>query len=195
MIGSPEVFHRQSLENANAELARVKRLSGETAWLRLACFVGIVAGVVLALKDESHGYILAAASLILFLAAVKRYVRLSTDRKLLQIRVKLHGSELDALQGNYAGFDAGSRFIDHAHSYSFDLDVFGEHSLFNQVCRTVTPGGANRLAALMESPVSTINVLRERQEMVNELVDNHEFCIAFRVAGGGIGKTEKEGLL
>jgi DNA mismatch repair ATPase MutS len=160
------------------------------AWSRLICFIGIISGIWLVLRNENSGYLIASACTVFFLIALKYYNEAQTKSKLLGIRIKLHSLELEALDGNYDGFDDGKRFMEPSHPYSFDLDVFGPKSLYNQVCRTTTPSGDKHLSELLVTPVSSITDLENRQKLVQAFAANPKFCIDFRVAGGGIGLLE-----
>ena len=54
--------------------------------------------------------------------------------------------ELSALADNYEPFEDGKEFTNPAHRYSFDLDLFGRHSLFQALNRTCTSFGKEKLA-------------------------------------------------
>ena len=188
---NPFNFHTESFNSASAELNRLRHKIGRMGWFRLICFTGVLAGIWLILRNDNAGYYLAFSSIVLFLIAVKRYITLHKRSKLVELQIELHALELEALSGKYDGFDDGKQFIDPSHPYSFDLDIFGHHSLFNQVCRTISASGINRLADLLSSPVSTFNELNERQKLVQSFAANPQFGIDFRVAGGGIAKLTK----
>lgn len=61
-------------------------------------------------------------------------------------RAEVNRQELAALDYDTSCFDAGEEFVDPAHLYAYDLDVFGTHSLFQYVNRTCTEPGKRLLA-------------------------------------------------
>jgi hypothetical protein len=73
------------------------------------------------------------------------------------------------LEGRWAGEgERGDRFLDAAHPYARDLDVFGEGSLFQYLCAARTRAGEARLAKWLLEAAPLKEVLA-RQEAVREL--------------------------
>ncbi len=62
----------------------------------------------------------------------------------------------------------GRRFLDDAHLYAADLDVFGRGSLFQRINAARTGGGEDTLAAWLLAPAAP-DVIRARQEAIREL--------------------------
>ncbi len=77
----------------------------------------------------------------------------------------------------------GSRFLDEAHLYSRDLDIFGPVSLFQLISRARTHLGEERLAQWLTAPAPPA-VVRQRQDAVTELRDALNFREALATAGG-----------
>ncbi len=75
------------------------------------------------------------------------------------------------LEDRWAGRgDAGTRFLDELHPYARDMDLFGEGSLFELLCTTRTPWGAQTLADWLRAPASPTEI-RDRQSAVAEIKD------------------------
>lgn len=72
----------------------------------------------------------AAFTFVPFLALVKYHNRLFFRKDWLEACIRVNNDELSALADNHQPFDDGKEFADPAHRYSFDLDLFGKHSLF-----------------------------------------------------------------
>lgn len=73
--------------------------------------------------------------------------------------------ESSYLNADYSAFDDGKRYADAAHPFTTDIDVFGPKSLYQRVCRTVTTGGSDRLAALLSSqPVESLRMVADVPE-------------------------------
>ncbi|MDH5397026.1 MAG: hypothetical protein OEX02_02705 [Cyclobacteriaceae bacterium] len=76
----------------------------------------------------------------------------------------------------------GNQFMDERHEYTADLDIFGEHSLFQLINRCVTPEGEKILADWLKAPAS-IQEATSRQEAVKELRKKPEWLQQFRATG------------
>ena len=111
--------------------------------------------------------------------------------------------ELSALDGDYTPFDSGARYASAAHPFTADMDVFGDNSLYQRMCRTVTTGGSDRLAALLSSqPVqpegivvdstetfdaslSAVERIRQRADAIKTLASRVEWRTEFCAVGAG----------
>ena len=91
-----------------------------------------------------------------FLFLVKKNVKYNQRIKLAKELIKINKNELDALNGNISSFHNGKEFINSSHPYSFDLDIFGEESIYQQINRTCTGGGASFLAEALKKPLHDI---------------------------------------
>lgn len=91
------------------------------------------------------------AALLFVLYFIVRYVDVKNGNtiKSLDAHCDVYAKELEYMSGCFSGFDDGSRYVDSKHQYSFDMDLFGPQSLYNRICRTVTGGGSDKLAALL----------------------------------------------
>lgn len=72
---------------------------------------------------------------------MKLHSRLFYRKKWLETEVRVQKEELQALSGDYSSFDDGKAYVNPSHPYTFDLDVFGRHSLFQAMNRTCTISG------------------------------------------------------
>jgi hypothetical protein len=89
------------------------------------------------------------------------------------------------LRRNEAG-ETGDRFLDPAHPYAIDLDLFGKHSLFQflSVCRT--RAGENLLASWLLAP-ATPDEIGARHEAVQDLQARLDLREALAVLGEDFG--------
>lgn len=63
------------------------------------------------------------------------------------------------MQYDFSDFDDGKEFVNPSHLYTLDLDVFGEHSLFQYINRTATPIGKQHLASWFNAHLETKKLL------------------------------------
>lgn len=71
-----------------------------------------------------------------------------------------------ALNYDTSSFEDGAEFIDPAHLYSYDLDVFGPHSLFQYINRTCTQLGKSLLANWLGTHLVNKKEIESRQEAI-----------------------------
>ncbi|MCX6226432.1 MAG: hypothetical protein NTV01_17065, partial [Bacteroidia bacterium] len=154
--------------------AQKKKLESKSNWIvvaRMIMFVLMVLGVYLSIKLKcSLLLILPMILLAGFLYLVKKAVLIQRGINYYQILIAINQDEIKALLGDYSAFDPGAEFIDYQHEYSFDLDIFGDHSIYRLVNRVVTPLGKENLAERLLHPGSGAQQVRLRQEAVKELV-------------------------
>jgi MutS domain V len=112
--------------------------------------------------------VFAFLSFVGFLFLMRVHSRLSFQKDLATAILKLNRNEITYLKREKIPFENGIEFNDFHHPYAYDLDIFGEHSLFQNINRTATFIGKKTLAnqLLNLSPNETI---LENQEAVNEL--------------------------
>ena len=145
--------------------ARAGRLSN----LRLAVFlIGLAVAVgVFGLKLLSGWTLI--PPLAAFGALVLWHDRVIRARERADRAVAFYARGLARLDGSWPGGGAGGEaFVDPAHPYAADLDLFGSGSLFELLCTARTAAGEARLAAWLSAPALPDEV-RARQAAVAEL--------------------------
>lgn len=181
---TPFDFYQQQLQTAVSQkqiLARsIKRLSV----FRVFVAIGIALLLYFFFSTGSMAVILSAVLLTaIFLFMVKVQNSKERKQKLETIRADILEKEIGALSKDYSAFKNGAEFIQHAHPYSFDLDFFGDKSIYQMLCRTVTRPGAGVLADYLQNPYASQEAILTRQLILKELAQKPEFMIEFRVAG------------
>ncbi|MDA3928807.1 MAG: hypothetical protein PF541_07585 [Prolixibacteraceae bacterium] len=85
------------------------------------------------------------------------------------IKIAINQNEQKALNHKFAHFKSGDEFVDPHHMNSYDLDLFGEGSMFQFLNRTVTPKGKSKLASTLQKPILDSVELEKHQELIKEL--------------------------
>lgn len=182
---SPIVATYQNIiSETEQELSKLKQRIYRIGTLRLMLFVAGVVGII-HFWSLSNLIIagIAAITFLPFLFLMKLHNRLFYRKEYLEKRIEINRQELQAMNYDTATFDGGSEFIDPSHLYSYDLDVFGERSLFQYINRTSTELGKKRLAAWFNSHLETKADIEKRQEAVRELAPELGMRQHFRVLG------------
>lgn len=180
---SPASIYRTGEDGAKVQVAYWRGRAALVSNLRLACFaaLAVVAWLAFGTRALAAGWIvlpaLAFAALVVvhdrMLARVARAVRLE----------RFHADGLARLEHRFAGRgDAGLRYLDPAHPYARDLDLFGIGSLFELLATTRTREGSDRLAGWLLEPASPPTI-RARQQAVAELRDRLDLRLALALAG------------
>lgn len=160
------------------------------AWLRLVLFLSIVLAIFyLVPVNHTIGWTAVLACLAAFLFLIKQSV--ATERLLnyYQNLVKININEIKAIRHDFSCFDPGNEYIHSEHDYSYDLDLFGENSLFQFINRTVTGEGKNRLAHSIQDSNKNVDTIRQLQQALVELASNLDWRQQFLATGY---KAEKE---
>lgn len=173
---SLSLSHQNLAEKYNAKLAG-------NSLLRVSA---VMAGALCAyfLRHQPVVDVMAVASAILLFAyLLKRHNRLSELRNRSATIQKISENELKAFRFDFSNFDGAGEHTDPTHDFSFDLDLFGDKSLFQQVNRTTLPLGKESLTDMFKHPMGTRKEIERRQEAVKELSGKDGFTIEFRATG------------
>ena len=146
---------------------------------------GLVALVLIVWLAKYHSAQIAyalipiAALLALFLWHERVLQRL---RRCLRLQ-SFYGQAMARMENRWAGTgQAGEEFLDPAHPYARDLDLFGKGGLFELLCTARTRAGEATLAAWLLSRAS-IAEIRQRQQAVQELAPDIDFRERLMLAG------------
>ena len=172
------------IDEATAQLNKVQQQIYRTSMLRLLLFVAGVAGLIY-FRAESWAVLMGIVlvTLLPFLLLVKYHNRLFGRKDYIEKKMEINRQEADAIDYRFDKFDDGAKFADPSHLYSYDLDVFGPHSLFQYINRTCTQPGRAKLAAWFGQHLKDKESIRQRQEAVKELSAELDFRQHFRITG------------
>lgn len=180
----PEVYYRQQKDIYEKELAISVALSSRVAMGRLWVILAAVALTVYILSVGGSTLWWGVAALVVaFVVLVRQSIIIDERQQGTKLCLQLVNNELKAMDGDYSPFADGVRYINTQHPYSYDLDVFGKHSLYQMICRAVTSGGEDSLAAALLKPPLQKEKIEVRQATIKELTTHHELLLQFRVAG------------
>jgi hypothetical protein len=162
-------FYSERIEKFTRAEAVFARRNALYARLRLlTVVVAMVSGVYFYSVLPWLSMVLVFACLTLFLICLKQHLKCMEQQKEAERFGKINRQELDGINGDHSAYQAGEQYIDPKHGYTSDLDIFGTHSVFRYVNRTVSPSGSRMLAAWLSRAASTPEI-EYRQEAVKEL--------------------------
>lgn len=120
---------------------------------------------------------------IVFALLLKYHQRLHTRKLYCDVSAKDAQNELNGLDYNFSAFDGASDKIDGEHSFSLDLDLFGDRSFFQSINRTATPFGKDILAGRFMKPLRNKAEILRVQDAVKELSTDIDRSFRFRTIG------------
>lgn len=128
--------------------------------------------------------------LVLFVFLVNYHFRVKRKLQVASTYLWLNESEHRFLTEALPYYEDGKEFLDTKHPYSFDIDLFGPHSLFEHLNRTSTVIGSEKLANSLLHTQSKES-LKESQEAIAEIAEDLEWRQAFQVYAK-LGKDSQE---
>ena len=165
----PAAEYTRRLTARRVVAARLAQLERRISISRLAVFIagGVLAFVALDRHAISPWWI--AVPVACFVALVLAHDRVINQRRRFDRSVAFYERGLARLEHRWAGTgEGGERFLDAAHPYAADLDLFGRGSLFELLCTARTRAGEDTLASWLRAPAPADDV-RARQAAVTEL--------------------------
>ena len=154
--------------------------------IRLIFFV-LAIGILIVLYSQ-HIWIGLLATLIM-IALFARFVfwhqQFQKEQKHNANLSLINEHEEAAMNDDHSAFDGGKEFISADHPYAYDLDIFGDHSIFQFCNRTVTFIGKEKLAQILSVTADKKTIL-ERQEAIQELATKLDWRQNFQSLGSEI---------
>lgn len=164
--------YKSRISDFNSQLQAVKKHLHTISFLRLISFFGIIAPFFCQqIFGQTIAILISGASLILFLFLIKRYIWKDKQMHFLENLVAINEKEIRSIEHKWTDFDPGDEFKKPDHPFSYDLDVFGEGSLFQYLNRTSTTEGRKKLASFLENPLTDPAKIIQRQKALEELKD------------------------
>ncbi|MCC5919676.1 MAG: hypothetical protein LAT68_05935 [Cyclobacteriaceae bacterium] len=151
--------------------------------IRVLLFVGGVSLIVYFANERmftAFGLAL-TVFILLFLFFLKQHQQARRKKQLADSNKSYYSQEIKRLNLNLEGLEDGKVYQENGdESFASDLDLFGNHSLFQLLNRTTDEGGARALASLMQAKFPEAEEMRQRQELVSELKDNYAAWVGYR---------------
>jgi DNA mismatch repair ATPase MutS len=114
---------------------------------------------------------------------MKYHNKLFLQKRYCELLVRNAENELNGIDYDFSAFDGAPEKADGDHSYSLDLDMFGNRSFFQSINRTVTSFGKNRLAdSLLDTYERKADIVGH-QDALKELSADPDLLNRFRVTG------------
>lgn len=175
--------HKKLAESQQEKAAKYKKQLNANSIFRLAVFLCGAVLVYLFHRNTPAVVLAATGTIAAFAALLTRHKKLSESRAKAETLVKIAKNELRAFNHDFSAFDGAPERINPEHDFSFDLDIFGEKSVFQQLNRASLSLGKETLADMVEKPLENSAEIELKQHAVKELSEKEDFCLQFRTIG------------
>ena len=185
-----ELYKKQIVELTQT-IYRLRTKSRVFVITEILSFAVSIAFVVMFTVLNNASWTLGVALCVLFLYFYIRNLDTKNDRDIADaLALKLtYEKEIAYQEGDYTKFDAGERYLQPTHPFTFDLDIFGQGSLFQRINRTISSGGSDYLAECLAGKWETLSTtellknIKQRVEAIEELAKNEPFLSQFKAQG------------
>ncbi len=176
--------YQENIKKYNAKIVRLKKVLNRISLLRLLIFVisSTILITLFSINLITPIFIVFPISIICFAFVIKHHNKIAYLRKHTSFLKRINESEILREKCNLEVFDSGHNFINQNHPYSSDLDIFGQHSIFQLVNRTTTESGMILLSEWLSEPALKNEIL-DRQNAIKELTNKLEWRQDFQASG------------
>jgi len=172
------------LDNTQQSVEKVRR---DIYYLGTVRLLIVIVAIVLFYFFHTQGIFVAGCiiflGIVLFLLALQKWNRLQKRKYYLETSAVCDKNELEAMDYRFDAFDGAPERIQSIHPFGLDLDIFGNHSLFQSINRTTTAYGKQLLAGWFEKPELSPERIENRQQAIKELSNKPDFTHHFQVTG------------
>lgn len=191
MDNSVFAFYSDKQDKYALELKLATQKSRRFAWFRFFSFLLIFAPLFI-FEIKSWTTLFSSLSAIVFFSfLIKKNIQLEDRKRKFVALKKLVENELLALKHSFSHFYNGKEFLNTEHFFSYDLDLFGEGSLFQFLNRTSTVGGRFKLANWLIKPLLEKAVIVKKQVAIHELAAIPNWRLNFLANGNLFEETEE----
>jgi DNA mismatch repair ATPase MutS len=189
-----QFFHNQVTKN-NTLYKKLQKSASQIAGLRVVIFIIATALFVYFINQRELGIALGVlfSFLILFIFLIKRHNHLKFQRDQYKFLAEINVEELARQEGDLSSIENGADFFIKDHTYAEDLDILGNHSVYQLLNRTTTYPGKKLLAKRLLGEKSSVG-LTEKQVSVIELMGIPMFMQEYQALGRHV-KADKEDFL
>ena len=177
-------IYQANIEKYNGKALRLQKLLNRISLLRLFTFVISITILILLISFNlvAAAFIVLAILIICFAFVLKHHNKIAYLRQHISFLKKINESEIQREKCNLEEFDTGHQFKNKSHPYTSDLDIFGQHSIFQLINRTTTESGMTLLSKWLSEPALNSEI-NDRQKAIKELSQKFDWRQHFQASG------------
>ena len=163
-------FYSNRIQNFKAEVLQLKKANRKYSAIRLISAIGAFVLFYVLLPYSSVIAVSVTGILIGILAIfVRKYSSNEKNIKRLSKLIEINENEINCLETRHSKlYNNGVEYDIPNHPYSSDLDIYGEHSIYQLINRCVSRSGNDTLAKYLASPANN-DTISQRQIAIQEL--------------------------
>ena len=167
----PIEVYQKRIKHYDKSIKQLSKRLNSISRFRFFVILAMLGTIVFAvLNNLSYTYALALPFLLVFANLVIRHRKLKAKLGYEVILKQINIEAVMRLKDEWTEFkDKGEEFIDESHSYSYDLDLFGQGSLFQLINTANTSIGRARLAEMFTKPDLNKPAITKKQNAISEL--------------------------
>lgn len=165
-------MYQQLQEQYRSQLKSITAKYNTVSLFRLIVAVLFLVNAYLAIDAyQNYHFYIGFLLVAIFIAVMRYHKSIDTKKRLTQNLLNINKTEWEYLNEQKLPFENGSEHIDFKHDYAYDLDIFGNDSLFQHLNRTATFIGTKTLANQLLWQKSNEQIL-ENQQAIQELAQD-----------------------
>lgn len=177
-------IYQENIEKYHLKTLSLKQVLYRISLLRLLVFV---VSCTLLITLFSIGliipfYVFLPLSIVSFSFVLKHHNKIAYLKKQTTFLKRINETEIQRGKCELEELDTGKEFINLNHRYTGDLDIFGQHSIFQLVNRTTTESGKIRLSEWLSEHAPNVEI-QDRQKAIQELAQKLEWRQEFQASG------------
>ena len=179
--------YQEKLEVYKVLLKGINTKYNQISVLRLLAIVCSLVSIYFYIKNSELVYIIISVVLFgLFIFLMRLHTKLLFQKQIHNALITINENEISYLERNSIPFKNGQEFNDFQHPYAYDLDIFGEHSLFQNLNRTATYIGKKTLSTQLLRILPNAEILKNQQAVkeLAEKLDWRQTFLAFAKISG-----------
>jgi hypothetical protein len=179
----PEKFYSDKLKKYRELEKKLKKRINTLSLFRFISMILLVYFFIKGINTHPLFFIASFVSLLFFILFVRLYKNRSDEKKKTRFLIDINEKEIRALNGDFKDFQKGSEFLNPEHEFTYDLDIFGEKSLFQYVCRCCTLNGEKVLASRFLTSPEKEEIIERNSSIHKELSGKPDFMQDYLTTG------------
>jgi hypothetical protein len=182
---SPAENYSSLIDQYSIELTKLKKQYNTLGTIRLVLALSAIYFTYKLFSTFDFLFLIPGVFALLgFVYVVIKHRAVLWEKRITANLLHLNQQEKDYLMTRSLPFSNGEKYIDSSHFYTYDLDIFGQDSLFHHLNRTTTAIGEKTLAQGLKYFLSNAEILGN-QEAIYELKEK----LSWRQYLAALGKT------
>lgn len=186
---TPKNYYKERINIHNEILKNITKKSSMLLYGKLLFFSLAISSCIVWFYYSKHDmvWLYGVISFIIYLILNYLDEKEMERQRFIQKQNEILSNEMSNLSGVFTN-NNGAEYISTKHPYTFDIDIFGESSLFHRINRTITKEGADKLAQILSNVGIGKDAILRRQAAIAELEKLNDFRLNFLC----IGKRNKQ---